>query len=281
MVHEKDRLVLFGYGLFETLKVNQGQMEVPELHYKRMAKGAELLGLSMPDYETWLSQLQGVIEKKMVNTKSKRSVKLNDPNDSIVSPDSYALRVTLSGGGGKEVPSQWLYHIRPIPYTAEDYAQGISVVILSSRRNEYSPTVMIKNTNYLDNLLGKKEAEERGAREGIWLNSQGYLAEGTMSNLFWVKEGVLYTPALGCGCLPGTRRQLVLECADRVGIPYEEGEFPLDSLMKAEEVFLTNALMGIMPVRNIEGVDFSTSELGELGESIRWRITQEFKKRVQ
>ena len=273
MVHEKDRLVLFGYGLFETLKVNQEQMEVPDLHYKRMAKGAELLGLPMPDYETWLAQLQAVIDNSIEQ----------------LSSDSYALRVTLSGGGGEGIPPQWLYHIRPIPYTAEDYAKGIKVVILSSRRNEYSPSVQIKNTNYLDNLLGKKEAEEQGAREGIWLNSRGFLAEGTMSNLFWVKDGVLYTPALSCGCLPGTRRQLVLECAERQGIPYEEGEFPLDILKKAEEVFLTNALMGIMPVSKIGEMEFPVQENGRANGgvnggtnrgSIRSLITEEFQKRV-
>lgn len=265
MVHEKDRLVLFGYGLFETLKVNWERPEVPKLHYQRMTRGAELLGLPMPDYESWLARIQAVIERE----------KAKDCN--MASMYSYALRVTLSGGAGEEVPPQWLYHVRPISYTPEDYAQGIRLVILSSRRNEYSPSVQIKNTNYLENILAKREAEESGAKEGIWLNTQGFLAEGTMSNLFWVNEGVLYTPALSCGCLPGTRRQLVLECAHKLGIPYEEGEFPSDFLVEAEEVFLTNALMGIMPVSRIGGLDIP---LRNSGRSIRGKITQEFRNRV-
>ncbi|HVJ48464.1 aminotransferase class IV, partial [Desulfitobacterium sp.] len=95
-------------------------------------------------------------------------------------------------------------------------------------------------------------AQERGALEGICLNSQGYIAEGSMSNLFFILNGILYTPALSSGCLPGTRRFMVLECARSLGIPYQEGEFLPRLLEQAQEIFLTNALMGILPVKQIE-----------------------------
>lgn len=232
-INKDDRLALFGYGLFETLRVEGEHIEVPKLHYERMSKGAELLGLSMSDYEVWLAGIQDVVE--------------GEKRDS-----SYALRVTLSGGAGQELPPQWLYHLRPIPYTGKDSVEGLPIIILSHPRNESSPLVRIKSTNYMENILAKKEAEQKGAREGIWLNTKGYLVEGTMSNLFFVKEGVLYTPSLECGCLAGTRREVVLECAWILGIPYVEGEFGLECLKDAEEVFLTNALMGVMPVSKVE-----------------------------
>lgn len=252
-INQNDRLALFGYGLFETLRVNEGQIEVPLLHYERMSKGTEMLGLDMPNYEVWLAGLQKVVQREGRNS-------------------VYALRVTLSGGAAPELPPQWLYHLRSIPYTERDYNEGIPVKILSCPRNENSFLVQIKSTNYLENILAKKEAEAQGAREGIWLNTKGHLAEGTMCNLFFVKDGVLYTPALTSGCLPGTRRRLVLECAQKLGIPCVEGEFPLEFMQDAEEVILTNALMGIMPVSQIDERRIALK--GSAKDSLRLRICE-------
>lgn len=226
-----DRLLLFGYGIFETLRVNGDQIEIPQLHYERMLKGAQMLDLTLPEYPLWLSGIEEIVKKENRQ-------------------ESYALRVTLSGGVGGGV-TQLLYHLRSISYTEKDYQEGVKIYILSRPRNEHSPCVRIKSANYLENLLAKKEAEKQGAREGIWLNTQGHLAEGTMSNLFFVKNGVLHTPALSCGCLPGTRRRIVLECARKLHIPIKEGEFSREHLDDAEEVFLTNALMRILPVSRI------------------------------
>lgn len=252
-INQDDRLALFGYGLFETLRGRGEQLEYPSSHYQRMIKGAQVLGLPMPDYESWYAGLTEYILRKKA-------------------PSDYALRVTLSGGGGEDIPPQWLYRIRPIPYTEKDYAEGIPITILSSPRNEYSPLVKIKSTNYMENILAKKEAEQKGAREGIWLNTKGHLVEGTMSNLFMVKEGVLYTPALGCGCLPGTRREVVKECAEKLGIPYVEGEFSPGFLLEAEEVFLTNALMGIMPVSQVDERRFNLKD--SFKDSLRLQLTE-------
>lgn len=229
-----DQLVLYGYGVFETLRVEGDHLEVPERHYERMKRGAEVLELILPEYSVWLTELREIV---------KREQQL----------EPYSLRLTLSGGeGSKAFPSRLIHHIRPIPYTAADYNEGISVCILTHPRNELSPCVSIKSANAIENLLARKEAEKQGSREGIWLNTKGHLAEGTVSNLFFVKDEVLYTPALECGCLPGTRRSIVIECARELDIPVREGRFIPNDLDEAEEVFLTNALMGLLPVRNVK-----------------------------
>jgi 4-amino-4-deoxychorismate lyase len=232
-INGNDRLVLYGYGVFETLRVSAGKLEVPKLHYRRMRAGAAVLGLDLPEYTEWLNHLKEIM-------------KYEHPGE------SYALRFTLSGGdaynGGS---SQLLHHIRPIPYRDQDYQNGFKVCLLKHPRNEYSPCVGIKSANAIETLLGRQEASTQGAREGIWLNTKGDLTEGTVSNLFFVKAGVLCTPALDCGCLPGTRRTIILECARSLGIPVTEGHFGVDELIQADEVFLTNSLMGILPVNSI------------------------------
>jgi len=237
-----DRLALFGFGIFETLLITEKGPLFADLHWQRMNKGADFLGLKLPDNNQWLKRVQEFIEQ-------------------TPSTFPYALRVTLSGGApATHLPSQLLLHRRPIPYTPTQYALGIRLHVLPSLRNEHSPLASIKSTNYLENILAKEEAKRNGAEEGLWLNTQGFVSEGTMSNLFFVKGDTLCTPSLSSGCLPGTRRQLVLGIAHSLQIPTSEGIYPLSTLLLADEIFMTNALMGIMPVRQIDDSLFTITE---------------------
>ncbi len=229
-----DRLALFGFGIFETLLITEQGPLFIDLHWQRMNKGADLLGLKLPNKDQWLQRIQEFIEQA--------------PRTS-----PYALRITLSGGAPEtHLPSQLLLHKRFIPYTPTQYALGIRLHVLPSLRNEHSPLTSIKSTNYMENILAKEVAKHNGAEEGLWLNTGGYLSEGTMSNLFFIKGEALYTPSLSSGCLPGTRRQIVLGLAQALQIPTYEGSYPLSELLLADEIFMTNALMGIMPVRQID-----------------------------
>lgn len=241
-----DRLALFGFGVFETLFITEEGPLFVDLHWQRMNKGADFLGLKLPEKNEWLNRIQEFIEQ---------------------SPDPlpYALRITLSGGAPlANLPSKLLFHKRSIPYTPAQYTLGIRLHILPTLRNEQSPLVSIKSTNYLENILAKETAELQGADEGIWLNTKGYLAEGTMSNLFFIKDETLFTPSLSSGCLPGTRRQLILSLARSLQIPTQEGLYPLSDLLSSDEIFMTNALMGIMPVRQIDDISFPIAQKSKM-----------------
>lgn len=241
-----DRLALFGYGLFETLLVTERGPLFAHRHWQRMNRGAQVLGLPIPTQQEWLAKIQEF------------RLSLN----STETPP-YALRLTLSGGEPKvNQPSLLLLQKRTLPYTSAQYDQGISLHLLSYPRNEHSPLCSIKSTNYLENILAKAEAARHSCAEGVWLNTQGYLAEGTMSNLFFVKDKILFTPALSSGCLPGTRREIVLELAAAQEIPSQEGAYTLNDLLSADEIFMTNSLMGIMPVCQIRHSRFSVAPPG-------------------
>lgn len=233
-----DRLLLYGYGLFETLRVTKDGVELPFIHWQRMKQGGQVLGLNVPDFPQWWQEIKDYLHKQTFDF-------------------PFALRITLSGGSASQnISPQILFHTRAIPYTRSHYEQGIRVCLLRSPRFEHSIFTKIKSTNYLENLLAREEAFAREAFEGLWYNTQGYLVEGTMSNLFFVKNGVLFTPSLECGCLPGTRRSLILELASSLSIPFHEGRYPPSVLFQADEIFLTNALMGIMPVSQIDDHKF-------------------------
>lgn len=250
-VQTQDRLALFGYGLFETLFITENGPLFPSLHWQRMKKGADLLGLTLPSEDKWLAHVQEFIDQ------TPRSI-------------PYGLRVTLSGGAPQaNLPSQLLFHSRVIPYTPAQYAMGIRLHLLLTPRNEQSPLTTIKSTNYLENILAKEAAARQGAEEGLWLNTKGFLSEGTMSNLFYIKAGTLFTPSLSSGCLPGTRRQLILDLACSLQIRTEEGLYPLSDLLLSDEVFMTNALMGLMPVRQIDDVSFSIKSTASTESKMR------------
>lgn len=110
-------------------------------------------------------------------------------------------------------------------------------------------------------LKNELELLPNGAEEGLWLNTKGYISEGTMSNLFFIKDETLFTPSLASGCLPGTRRQLTLDLAWSLQIPTCEGLYPFSTLLLADEIFMTNALMGIMPVRQVDDFPFPIAQL--------------------
>lgn len=250
-VSSQDRLALFGFGLFETLLITEVGPLFVDLHWQRMNKGAAFLGLNIPDKSQWVKLVRKFID--------------DNPSSS-----PYALRVTLSGGSPlASLPSQILFHKRALPYTTAQYTLGIRLHLLPSPRNERSPLSSVKSTNYLENILAKEEALKNGAEEGLWLNTQGHISEGTMSNLFFIKDEILFTPSLTSGCLPGTRRLLILDLAQSLQIPTYEGLYPFSNLLTADEIFMTNALMGIMPVRQIDAASFSIAPLGEKKSAMR------------
>ncbi|MHB1404100.1 MAG: aminotransferase class IV [Desulfitobacteriaceae bacterium] len=229
-----DRLFLFGHGLFETMLITPKGPSFLDLHWQRLENGAEILSLDLPPYETVAGAISDSVRKQGN------------------SPVPYALRLTLSGGSPEHGEQPRLFTgTRPLPYTSDQYLSGISLQLLPWRKNEYSPLTNAKTVNYSENYLGKKEALRLGCDEGLWLNSKSYLSEGTMSNLFFIRNGELFTPDLKCGCLPGTRREIVLRLVSTLGLALHEGEFTLEELLQAEEVFMTNALMGIMPVHRL------------------------------
>ena len=257
-----DRLLLFGYGLFETVLVTASGPRLLRAHWQRMREGAKVLKLSLPDFAAWSELIAHFLF-------------------TVPSKPPYALRLTLSGGSpAQNHPPRLILQYRLFSYTTSQYENGIRLYLLPAPRNERSPLTKIKSTNYLENLLAKEEAVNNNAVEGLWFNCQGFLAEGTMSNIFFVSKQTLCTPSLACGCLPGTRRALILRLAAQLQIPVIEGSFTQEDLLLAEEVFLSNALMGIMPVQKINNHSFKVASSSHPASLTRI-LGQEFSRLVE
>jgi branched-chain amino acid aminotransferase len=142
------------------------------------------------------------------------------------------------------------------------YTEGVKLIIARTRRNLIEAlNPKIKSLNFLNNILAKIEAKERGAYEAIMLNAQGFIAEGTVCNIFFVRDGVLCTPSAEVGVLDGITRELVISLAEKDGIPVKEGRYLPEDIYSASEVFFTNTTSEIMPVSQIEDVKYPVGDM--------------------
>jgi 4-amino-4-deoxychorismate lyase len=241
VVSALDHGFLYGMGLFETFRTYDGVPFLLDRHLQRLAAGCRELGIPFDqDRERLLPWIKQVMDKNGLE-------------------DAY-IRYTVTAGedilglpaGDYSQPNQLLY-IKELPRIPDKlYTEGKSLQILSHRRNTPEGTQRFKSLHYMNNILAKRElsgyASSAEGAEGLMLTAAGHLAEGIVSNLFFVHHNVLYTPALSTGILPGITREMALELASAAGFRVEEGLYDWERLKTADEVFLTNSIQELVPV---------------------------------
>lgn len=235
-----DRGFLFGDGVFETMRAYSRRLFRLDQHLERLARGLEVLGMPLPG------------PRAEVGTTVERLLELNELQDAYI-----RLMVWRGEGAGLDPAgcsiSRLAIIARPhVPHPRALYERGMKGVIVSIRQNEWSPLSRIKSFNFLPGVLGTMEAKAKGADEGVFLNSRGFVAEGTISNVFLVSNGRLLTPSLESGALQGITRAVVLELARRAGHAVSEREVKLEELQGADEAFLTSTLMEVMPLTSLD-----------------------------
>lgn len=266
MISASDRGFLYGDGLFETLRIYEGKVFLPQQHLIRLFRAASLLQIPI---DKDMNKFDEIFNKV---------IRMNQLREGF-------LRLTLSRGVGKrgllpQDSTNPVVMVKPyfsIPYSEEKYLKGFTAVIVkNTRRNPFSPLCKLKTLNYLDNIIAKMEAEERKAEEGILLNVFGNLSGGTVSNLFVIKNRILFTPTLNCGILNGVTRQRVIELAMRKNIEVKEKSLNPKQLIDAQEAFLTNSLMEIMPLVQVDQNPVGNGEPGPIARLLR----NEYKKNM-
>ena len=132
----------------------------------------------------------------------------------------------------------------------------------------------MKSLNYLDNILSKNRAKKNGAEEAIFLNTKGYITEATTSNIFLINDNLLMTPSVECGILPGITRQIVLEIALKLKLKIKCKKILPKEIFKANEIFLTNSLIEIVPVVEINKRSIGNGSPGKITHSIHKRYRE-------
>ena len=244
-----DRGFLYGDGVFETVRVHDGHPVWLDRHLARLADSCGQIRLSVPE-KPWPAIFQKVIDRNRLDHALLRLT---------VSRGTMSPSPLVGEGQGKrgETPTVVLFH-RPLPNaTPSQRRKGIRLTLTTIRRlSPRSHPTQAKTLNYLNSLLAKQEAAERKAFDGLMVTTDGYVAECSMSNVFFIKGRILYTPSLACGVLPGLTRGVVLEMAPTLGLQTREGRYRPAFLYEADECFLTGSGIGILPVATIDGHAF-------------------------
>ncbi len=248
---------LYGYGVFETMRAYSGRIFRLEKHLARLSRSAKFLGI---DSEMDILHL----EKAVYDT-----LRANNLSEA-------RIRLTLSGGEGETTPNlptqgapTMLIVARSYtPYPSQVYQQGFKAIVSHIRRNTQSPLSTLKSLNYLDSLLARQEAKLAAADEAVLLNEQGFLAEGSTSNIFLVSGNALLTPSEDSGILPGITREVVLELAASLSIKTMERKIALEELIQADEAFFTNSLIEIMPFTQLSGQKIGSGKAGTVTQRL-------------
>lgn len=244
----------FGLGAFETIAVEAGKPIFLDKHLKRLERAAEFLHLgTLSDRGITEKQILRYLEEQTQLPESRENLanmmQLSESRENFSDITHCALKIMLS----KE---NVVFSMRANPYTPERYEKGFVLDISPVKRNETSSLVYHKTMNYGDCILEKRNAAAAGVDERLFLNTKDQICEGTVSNIFFVKQGKLYTPDTRCGLLPGILREYICETQH-----VEEAIIYPKDLKEYEECFVTNSLMGIMPVRQIEETLFTEEKV--------------------
>jgi branched-chain amino acid aminotransferase len=244
-IDPRDRGFTLGDGIFETMAARNGQAIRLGDHLERFARAAKLLDLPMP---VEMSEIPAAIAAVLA------------ANDLVTEPA--ALRLTLSRGVGSR---GLLIPLDPKPtlvITAAAHPpvpDHLDAALVAIRRNEGSPLSRLKSLNYLDNVLAQQEAQARGAEEGLMQNNAGHLSGFARGNLFILKGGALLTPPLSDGVLDGIVRHVLLTGAGSLGLAATETSLQRADLAAADAAFITNSLLGVVPIRRLDGTEIGQS----------------------
>lgn len=263
MISVFDHGLLYGDGVYETIRTYQGIIFKLREHVDRLYESAKSIKIQLPMSRD--EMIEAVVE----------TVRKNGFKDAYI-------RIVVTRGLGpmgvdpRNCPSPTILIIAEPrdPIWGKDI-KGISAIISSVRRNpQWALDPRIKTLNYLNNILAKIEAIEGGVEEAIMLNAEGYLAEGSTENLFIIKENKLITPPVNAGILKGITRDVAIRIAGEIGLTVEERNITIHEIYNADEVFVTGTAAEIVPVLKVSGRIIGNGKIGPKATTIIGRFRE-------
>ena len=232
-----DRGFLYGDAVFETVRAYGGRLFLWPLHARRLAASLRTFGISPPRVDLPHAALSVLAARGLAEAAVRVTVS-RGTGEGLVAPHGLQPTVVVTA---REIPSE-------LP---EQRRRGVAVVVLPFGRGHGSVTDGHKTNAYLPAVLGKTRAAARGAFEGLYVERDGTVSEGTTSNVFAVRDGRLLTPPLDAGCLPGVTRQTVLRLAQQAGLECVSTAIAATELLEMDELFLTASTIEVLPIVRI------------------------------
>ncbi len=256
---------LYGAGLFETMRACNGVVFELDGHIDRLFGSAEALFIT------------NTYDKSFVKDAIYKTLDANKLTEA-------RMRLTLSGGSVSALQEQAVSTLVITAtefqaYPAELYEKGVLAVLSGYRQNPNDPVYGHKTLSYLARIKALELARRKQATEALWFTTDGRLAEGCISNVFIVKDSVVYTPKLDTPILAGIARKTVCRIAKEKGIELVEKDLSIDDVLKADEIFLTNVIMQVLPIANLEQHTYGDGKAGSVTKKLR-KYFDEFVKKA-
>ncbi len=255
---------LYGMGLFETLRSDRGRVFALADHLDRLLTSAAKLSIPCPHEKSWFEK--AIYRVLQANELTDARIRLTVTSGPIGQTDSPSPTVLITAA-----PFQ--------PYPREYYQKGIRVILTDYRQNPSDPITGHKTTSYGSRLLALQNAHRKNAAEALWFTTENWLAEGCISNVFLVKNNAVTTPSLETPVLPGIARKHLCRLAQEMQIPLNESRLTIKDLLSADEVFVSNVIMGAMPVVGVEAHTVGDGKVGpvtqKLMEAFHHRISSD------
>ncbi len=254
-----DRGLHYGDGLFETIAVKAGLPRHWERHMARLREGCERLGLVMPAAQLLRAEVERLCSRQ---------------GDTPCVIKIILTRGSAGRGYRPQMPAEPRRMVARYPwpdYPAEFWQQGVRVRLCRTPLALNPVLAGIKHLNRLEQVMARAEWNDADTAEGVMCGTDGLVYEGTMSNIFMVRNGVLYTPDLQRGGVCGIMREVVLDKAAELGIAVRKALITPAQLAQADEIFVTNSIIGIWPVKHYQGRAF---EPGGLTRRIQAAVEQ-------
>lgn len=243
-ISTRDRSFQYGDGGFTTILVKQAKLQLWPFHQQRLLSCLECLSIHAPNWHD--------LEQTL--------------NQMALEREEGGIKVHVSRGqGGRgyspSMASQALITLESFDYPPHYHQwrqSGVQLGVCSKRMGLNPLLAGHKHNNRLEQVLLRAEMDLAGYQDGVCLDIHDRIVETTMANLFWVKGRTLYTPKLDYAGVAGVARRHILQSATSLGLTVEIGQFPIDHLADADEVFITNALIEVAPVIGIAHQTYST-----------------------
>jgi len=246
----EDRGFQFGDGIYEVIKLYDGKLFKADEHFKRLLNSADLIRLKVKHTLEELKEIAlKVIDKNINNQSGSLYIQVTRG----VSPRNHSFNPDLD-------PTIIMYLLPPQPFPEELWESGVNAVTLLDTRWSYCN---IKTTNLLPNILANQEAKDQGAFEGFFVSPDNIVIEGTSSNVFIVKDGIVITHPITNKLLSGITREIVLELAEE-SFEAKEETYTVEELYDADEVFITSTTKEVLGVIEIDGRKINDGKIGPI-----------------
>lgn len=261
-----DHGFLYGDGIFEGIRVYNGNIFKCKEHLDRLYDSAKSIDLVIPlAYDEMLEAMAETIRRNDMRNGYIRLIVSRGPGNLGLDPRRCPQ------------PTVLIIVEQLAIYSEEAYLNGLRAVSVAQRRN--LPDALnpkIKSLNYLNNVLVKIQSNFAGVDEAIMMNAQGYVTEGSGDNIFIVKNGVITTPPCYLGALEGITRQAIIELCGKLEIPLKEEPFSMHDVYIADEVFFTGTAAEVIAAREIDGRIIGSGQAGP----ITLQLLEEFRNLV-